>query len=1076
MQYESDIERAQAAIGEFNKLAPMLTSFARAFTGNPLIKVVPNIGATYTDGKFIYVEPPLKLADKIEHDLPMCNRHDGAMRALCEACGLREKILVNTFHEIAHNWAGSFEDVPEADKARAVTDAAQAIGIQVPQDILAEIRDATLHGAKITYDSIARTISPYLDILQNALEDARVNTKMGNARPGFDRMREGDEYEALYEGIKKIHPQTGEERILKFGDRDLDFQAAIGLYRKASGYEIPEDASPKVIEALSDARLDGICRAVATSQTVRGAYDGAVRALEVLREYGLLGGTKQDEPDSEPELPETPGIPSEEEADDQANEEEGDDGEQRDESDRGDAGEGSPDAEDSDGDSSDEGDEADDDDGSRDPAGGDSSSDRSDLDDEGSDEADAGQDGEGEGSQDADGSAPPPGGDDDDSAAESDNEADSEGADTADPDGGSEPGGSAGEEELPDGEEDSASGSSSDGEPDPGGEASDGLGEEVPDEDGGEGAADDAVDEQSDSGEGSDGEAGEQDAADAGDQDGRQEASDGGGDEDDGPSAGDRAADGSQPDCADAQGTPADGGDPTGGSQEGEPQGGSEGSTSSDGSGMDSGDDVGDPGSRGNGDDSTGSDAPDAAESRDGGSDEVGDDDGAGEREGAQLDGPLGDDATGTDEGDTEGGDGESESLDTGVDYQAAASQHGTHAVGGATEGEVNDGGEEVIEADSDPDADDGPIDGGEFNSDWVATAHDPAMRDDAPPMELLTPDEVAHEMQEFFGHDHERANADESEAAIQALVHVMHSSIFFDMVPRNVAGVRWHKFDKHVMDGAIDRAGAWTHEYYKRFRESRTALGIDGDFRAPESIIGAALSRARIAFANNARTKEMRNLKSGKVNGRVLGRRAPVKDPRLFAKKQRPGRRNYFVILGGDVSASTIGSSLVLIKRAIMAQAEVLARLGIPFEVIMHSADTANRGYDGYEVDMYLVKEAGEPWNDKARARLEEIGPDSNNLDGHTIQLYRKRLDARTETDRILMYYTDGKMPALNAGEEIQVLRRELNIFQKKNYKLLCVGVRTSSPEDWGLPTARVDEDKDLINVVKHLEGALVQ
>lgn len=1096
--YATDIERAQAAIDEFKKIAPMLTSFARAFTGNPLIKVLPQIGTTHTDGKFIYIEPPLAMADQVEHDKSLCNRHDGAMRAMCEACGIRESVLSKTFHEIAHNWAGTFEDVPDADKARAITDAATAMGVEVPQYILDEVREASLRGQKITYDSVARAISPFLDILHNALEDARVNSRMGEARPGFDRMRQGDEYEALYEGTRKIHPETGEQVVLQFGERSLDFQAAVGLYRMASGFEVPPSARSEVKLALADERLAAICRTAVESKTVRGPYDGAVRAFEILREYGLMGGKKED--DQEDETPDLPSLPSEEEPEEG---EGGEGGQSQEESDRDDAGSGEDDSSGDEGDESgsggDDGDDSDPSEGdvsgkSGDRTAGETGSGKSDSDNSNSDEVNSQEGEQGEESQ-GDGAAT-----DDDSQGESDDAADSQGSNAADGNSGSEgaeDGTDGDESEECDGDDGSSPQESGDGAT---GEehrdevdSSGGSGEEDADADGGEDAADDAAGDPNDPDQGADAEDGDEGDDPQGGSPGGQDGTDGESG-DDGPSSGDQTS-GSEPGESGEQGSPS-GGEPSPGEGEGgESEGDSSDATSGSDSEVGSGSDVGDHGDGTDGDDSPGSSTSESAGGGDSSADDMGPDDGSGGGEGDGLDSELGEGAPGDPSEGSDGGQGgEPDQREGAVTRESAAMDYGSHASGGRTaiEDESKPKADEGVDGClSGDDPDDGPIDTGAFDNDWVQTSHDPSMAHDEGPVEILTPDEVAEELEQFFGHNHEGVNDEETDEAVQALYHVMNAGIFFDMIPRNVAGVRWHKYDKHVTEEWVDDygdtrfhdwAGAWTYEYLRKMgHTSRRATGIDGDFEVPEKIVGAALQRARIAFANNARTKEIRNLKSGKVNSRVLGRRAPVKDPRLFAQKHRPGRRNYFVILGGDVSLSTLGTSLVLIKRAIMAQAEVLSRLGIPFEVIMHSADSARgtqggkrRSGAGYEIDMYLVKEAGEPWNDAARKRLRAIGPDSNNLDGHTIQLYRKRLDARTETDRILMYYTDGRMPALNGAEEVEVLKRELKTFDQQGYKLMCVGVRTSSPEAWGLSTVRVDEDKDLVNVIKHIEKAL--
>ena len=71
----------------------------------------------------------------------------------------------------------------------------------------------------------------------------------------------------------------------------------------------------------------------------------------------------------------------------------------------------------------------------------------------------------------------------------------------------------------------------------------------------------------------------------------------------------------------------------------------------------------------------------------------------------------------------------------------------------------------------------------------------------------------------------------------------------------------------------------------------------VTSRLRSPSS--GPALLRMRVAFADNQRGKQLNHLKSGKINGRVLGKRAHLGDERLFRKKIMPGKKDYFVLLG---------------------------------------------------------------------------------------------------------------------------------------------------------------------------------
>ena len=123
----------------------------------------------------------------------------------------------------------------------------------------------------------------------------------------------------------------------------------------------------------------------------------------------------------------------------------------------------------------------------------------------------------------------------------------------------------------------------------------------------------------------------------------------------------------------------------------------------------------------------------------------------------------------------------------------------------------------------------------------------------------------------------------------------------------------------------------------------------------------------------------------------------------------------------------------------------------------------------------MYVVKERQDPWDTNMHERLFALGPDAANLDGHTLEYYRKRLDEQTATDKIILYYTDGKMPAENHDEELEILQREIKICQKRGYTLLGVGIRTDSPIRHGLDTVQVDTEADVVKVVKHLEKRLI-
>lgn len=476
-------------------------------------------------------------------------------------------------------------------------------------------------------------------------------------------------------------------------------------------------------------------------------------------------------------------------------------------------------------------------------------------------------------------------------------------------------------------------------------------------------------------------------------------------------------------------------------------------------------DSTGDLGSEGNGDDSSQSvDDSDASEGQpssggSAGSDRSVDESRAdsgdsvspdGEAEHAGLDGgsASGDDSDGTGVRPEDGtGPDESDSTeDAGGDPERSdvSEAEGDPIDTGADDGQ---GGTEVIEDDS---------------------------LDDLP---YGTPEDAQAGLLKWGNHEDKPKTVQEKNAEA-AVDRAIVQGIYFETPSRTIYGVREHKFGEEIRRGGMNMSVAWDHDSAYHGGLTKRQLGIEGDFTPPESILGPALLRMRVAFSDNQRGADLRNRKSGKVDGRVLGKRAYHRDERIFKKRILPGKKNYFVLIGMDVSGSTVGKNIVLEKEAVFAQAELLGRMGIPFAIFAHSGnyhDPSKGRAEGLDLDIYLVKEVHEPWDSKAQEKLSSLGPDSANLDGHTLEYYRKVLDSVDATDKIILYYTDGKMPAENHDEELEILQREIRICKQKGYTLLGVGIRTDSPVRHGLDTVQVDGHADVVKVVKHLEKRLL-
>jgi hypothetical protein len=339
-------------------------------------------------------------------------------------------------------------------------------------------------------------------------------------------------------------------------------------------------------------------------------------------------------------------------------------------------------------------------------------------------------------------------------------------------------------------------------------------------------------------------------------------------------------------------------------------------------------------------------------------------------------------------------------------------------------------------------------------------------------------PEDLEGILEHFHRDDVQVNDSPEDDAAVQIAVV---QGLYFEKPSENVIGVREHSYD-HPMENksGVRMDQAWAHtRLLGVYGSKRYELGIEVELDVTEEVMGPALLQTRRVFTDNATAKHQRHLRSGRVNKAVLGRRAWNDDDRLFTKKRLPGKRSYAVLIGIDVSGSTIGENLALAKRAAWAQAELCSRAGIDFAVYAHSANRRNGEWGstgGLYLDIYEIKNFNEPWDTNRQNRLSELGSDSENLDGHTMEYYRKRLDEVQATDKILLYYTDGKMPAANHAEELEILQREIKTCAAKGYTLLGVGIRTDSPRRHGLDTVQVNDDRDLKSVVMHLEKRLVR
>lgn len=948
MQSDTDDrnERARAAVKAFRSMQHGLTGYARAITGDPKVRVEVSAGPPHTDGKIIYYRPPIRLGDMTPHDVYRCDKRDRETGLqTCSACAIREEVLVNIYHEIAHIAFGTFAATTAADLKNALTRGVAEWGSEFADKMSERIRTAPPQ-VKGTYLGLASLISPFLPSLLNSLEDARVDSAMFEARKGTKKMLVADTFSIFRDGIEL---PDGTRQM--WSENDLNSQAAIACYLVAAGYQGWEVyLHEKVGADLKDKRLRYLLNAVTNATSMADTYEASFPILERLRELGYM--RLPEEQDSEP-------------TDDPDSDESGDSDEQEESNDE--SGEGS---------------------------------DAGSGEDEAPESSERGEDGVGSsGDEQSSSSSGNESGDDSESEpeAEGDVPGESQEGDGAASDG------DAGTDE-PSGDEHDAYGSGDDG-----------TGQ---------------ADERADAEPGSD--------------------SAGPGEAEDEPSEGDTSE----------VGQPEDGGaDP-----DGDAAGSNGVGEGSEASGDDRGSDR-DAQESGSGDDSSrvgdlGEECSDAAR----------DDRAAGEG------GASSPEADGDEHSDTGISDGTDEVPELG-DTQADHDDSGSDGVGGGDlEGQEDTGpsdrgepSEDEGEADGEPaDPSEGDQEGsGEGLSSVLESGADKG--DGGIPLpEWGAPEQVEYVVNQMheghedkadkFGNKPDAETATGDEKAIKVAVI---QGQYFETPSANVSLV------EEFRDGI---GPVWELRDHLK-REEQIFLGVECDVEIPEAIMGPNLLKLRRVFDDNKVATHERHRRSGRVDPKVLGRRAWSGDDRLFAKKRIPGKKDYSVLIIIDISSSNFGDNLALVKRAAFAQADLMARLGVEFSVIAHHCGADGRLAErSYTMQVYHIKDWDQPWDTSAKDRLAWIGAAGGNLDGHALEFARKQLDRRDTTDRILLYYTDGKMPAANKEEELEVLQREIKTCKRKGYTLLGVGVQTDSPTRHGLDTVQVDTDEDLKAVVEHL------
>lgn len=1006
--------RERIALAEFKKMLPMLNTYARAVSKRTLKVKVGTFN--HTDGEDIFLRPPMELADRSKHDRVYCGQRADNEQLICDACHAREDVLGGLHHEIAHLIHGTYTEYPNS-MVQAVlgNEVERCLGSQAKRNFNKAMAKPEAYP---WVGAWSYQVSPELPAWMLCLEDVRVNLKSFDSMGGLRTMQF-----ARYSRTLIIGMEQEDGSYYRHSMSDADVQVNMAVLFASQGHDLRGWLADDVVDTLED---ETIARLIEESRELQTPIQSAGLALKFIHRLRELGyyGAPEEEKDEEPVFDDGPG-------EDQKEEQESDDS----------------------GDSGDTG-----------GSGG--------SDDSGSDSSDVGEDGEAEGGGGAeDGEA----GD----APAGDHEAEGSGDQAEDSvnDGASEdaPGYPSGDDDASGSDEDQGDGSG-DGSDSAGG-GGEGESSGVGDRAGAEGAepGPDA---------GGSSEVGDSDGDAAGDGDeaeadgehvrpesnGAYEPSDQGSD-----SAADAEADEADPEAdrdSDSSGA--------GGDEPGDDEGDAVRGASDDGADAGSGDVGGDSdGTEGEDDDAEAGDL-DSGGSQDGDprdeqSDDSGDQPGAGD---VDQDGPEA-------EPQDQGGDGTgaSDSGDEPVDHDAdpEAGQEGK------SEGQAPmaaDEGDEQFDDGAAGAGDDAGLDGtgdiegaplpetdtasGERSGDSAGAGRGAertlAPRPTSPLEERM--DNLMHALAALIGHSmlecedghlpSQVANDDEVESDPWG-DRVSHKPM--DELTKVIACLAY-------LDNISPNLDAPRVELERDMpKSSAPALPVPG-------VVNKATTRARLIFAANKRVERQRNMKSGRIKGSMLGRRVPVQDVRLFERKQQPDKKDWETLIMLDRSFSTCGDVNRQIKSTAMGIGEVHARVGIPFSI--WASSTADIGYDSYSPYWAEVKSVKSPWDKEAHKRLGGVRPVSGNLDGHTMQFCRKQLERSRATNKLLLYFTDGAMPASNYEEELELLQSEIKLMGKLGFAVVGVGMGTDSPRDHGLDTVEVNGPQDIGLVIDHLAKVL--
>jgi len=366
--------------------------------------------------------------------------------------------------------------------------------------------------------------------------------------------------------------------------------------------------------------------------------------------------------------------------------------------------------------------------------------------------------------------------------------------------------------------------------------------------------------------------------------------------------------------------------------------------------------------------------------------------------------------------------------------------------------------------ADSDQESDENDEEDGEESGDAGPT------QEELEELDREEAEQIAKMAKQMMGHeDEEQEDGDytEPEAGLKPPMDSQDK----DIENALDKAIRWQKFDSPP-EGI--------HDYNEEIPDTYMVSAFSSyPIRSDPGLVSGETARLRTVFAANRKRRITGSLKSGPKLDVPNLHRIGQDDFRIFGKRDRPDKRDWFVLVGLDDSASThTNGAAPVIREMGLALGEMLNGCGVKFAMYGHSEDPVSRtSRGGYEIKVrhLVIKGPDEPWTTESKGRLQAIGRDPTaNYDGHTLEQYRKIIEKRRETDKMILYMTDGAMPMANFDEEVEILKRELLILDQRRIHKFAVGYRTDSPKQWGFDTIRIENGQDLPGLVSGLRQRL--